>query len=138
MPDDTNSLKPSDANSYRAGYGKPPVNTQFVKGRSGNPKGRPKNRKKLGTLFDQVCNEKVVIHEGGSERSMTKGEVVVRALMLKAMKGDARATAKLLDLAMSGGEFERDMRGVRKAVGIRRGAISGNMKVSFQAARSIG
>jgi hypothetical protein len=29
-------------------------------------------------------------------------------------------------------------RGVRKAVGIRRGAISGNMKVSFQAARSIG
>jgi len=29
--------------------------------------------------------------------------------MLKAMKGDARATAKLLDLAMSGGEFERDM-----------------------------
>src|SRR5882757_4084919 len=27
-------------------------------------------------------------------------------------------------------------RGVRKAVGIRRGAISGNMKVSFQAARS--
>jgi hypothetical protein len=29
-------------------------------------------------------------------------------------------------------------RGVRKAVGIRRGAISGNTKVSFQAARSIG
>jgi hypothetical protein len=29
-------------------------------------------------------------------------------------------------------------RGVREAVGIRRGAISGNMKVSFQAARSIG
>jgi TolB-like protein len=29
-------------------------------------------------------------------------------------------------------------RGVRKAVGIRRGAISGNMKVSFRAARSIG
>src|SRR6266581_814320 len=28
--------------------------------------------------------------------------------------------------------------GVRKAVGILRGAISGNMKVSFQAARSIG
>jgi hypothetical protein len=29
-------------------------------------------------------------------------------------------------------------RGVRKAVGIRRGAISSDMKVSFQAARSIG
>ena len=31
-----------------------------------------------------------------------------------------------------------ELAGVRKAVGIRRGAISDNMKVSFQAARSIG
>lgn len=26
------------------GYGKPPTSTQFCKGQSGNPKGRPKNR----------------------------------------------------------------------------------------------
>jgi hypothetical protein len=109
MPDDTKSIKPSNANSYRVGYGKPPVKTQFAKGRSGNPKGRPKNRKKLGTLFDQVCNEKVVIQEGGSERSMTKAEVAVRTLILKAMKGDARAFATVLGLALRGGEFERDM-----------------------------
>ena len=36
-------------------------------------------------------------------------------------------------------EYEHQAKGaVRKVVGIRRGAISGNMKVSFQAARSIG
>ena len=35
--------------------------------------------------------------------------------------------------------LDRAMRGAaRDVVGIRRGAISGNMKVSFQAARSIG
>ena len=27
---------------YEVGYGKPPKNTQFQKGVSGNPKGRPK------------------------------------------------------------------------------------------------
>jgi integrase len=34
--------------------------------------------------------------------------------------------------------FNSDWRAVRIAVGIRCGAFSGNMKVSFQAARSIG
>jgi hypothetical protein len=34
--------------------------------------------------------------------------------------------------------IKKAYRGVRKAVGIGRGAISGSMKVSFQAARSIG
>ncbi len=34
--------------------------------------------------------------------------------------------------------FKKDGGAARDVVGIRRGAISGNMKVSFQAARSIG
>ena len=30
------------SDSYEVGYGKPPKSTQFEKGVSGNPKGRPK------------------------------------------------------------------------------------------------
>jgi hypothetical protein len=30
------------SDSYEVGYGKPPKDTQFKKGSSGNPKGRPK------------------------------------------------------------------------------------------------
>ena len=31
-----------DDKPYEVGYGKPPRHTRFVKGRSGNPRGRPR------------------------------------------------------------------------------------------------
>jgi hypothetical protein len=34
--------KKNTSDSYEVGYGKPPRNTQFQKGLSGNPKGRPR------------------------------------------------------------------------------------------------
>lgn len=41
---------------YDVGYGKPPVATRFVRGKSGNPKGRPKgssNKPKLPALNEE-------------------------------------------------------------------------------------
>jgi hypothetical protein len=46
---------------------------------------------------------------------------------------------KLMKLSETLGEINFELKGAgRDVVGIWRGAISGNMKVSFQAARSIG
>jgi hypothetical protein len=91
----------------RIGYGNPPLHTRFAPGHSGNPKGRPKNRKKLGTLLDQVVNERIMIQEGDSRRSVTNGEVVLRTLLFKAMKGGDRAIRTLFEIAIRGGEFEK-------------------------------
>jgi hypothetical protein len=46
---------------YDVGYGKPPPHTQFQKGVSGNPRGRPKGSKNLKTLARKVMNTKVTL-----------------------------------------------------------------------------
>ena len=40
------------ADEYEVGYGKPPKDSQFKKGESGNKRGRPKGVKNLKTEVD--------------------------------------------------------------------------------------
>jgi hypothetical protein len=77
-------------------------------GQSGNPKGRPKGRKKMGMLLEEVLNERIPIREGDKIRKVSRAEAAVRALMQKALRGDAKAFATLIALTQQSGEFERD------------------------------
>ncbi|GHC08897.1 DUF5681 domain-containing protein [Thermomonas carbonis] len=84
---------------YDVGYRKPPKSSQFQKGRSGNPKGRPKGTLNLATAFNRALSEKIEVVENGRKRKMTKLEVAVTAMVNRAVKGDAKAMQQMLVLS---------------------------------------
>lgn len=92
------------AASYRIGYGKPPKHTQFKKGCSGNPSGRPKGSKSVIALQEKILNEKVVVTENGRRMKISKTEVLFRQLWKMAVTGDIRAMRLLLEFVWAAGE----------------------------------
>jgi hypothetical protein len=83
---------------YEIGRGKPPRHAGFQKGRSGNPKGRPKGSKNLGTLLSQALDEKVSLTEDGRRRRITKRELVIKQLVNKSASADLRAIKQLIEI----------------------------------------
>jgi hypothetical protein len=86
-------------NSGQFGYGKPPNSGRFKKGQSGNPKGRPKGTQNLSTILKKVIYQKIVIREGGVEKTVTKFEAVAMQLTSKAAGGDVSAAREILKWA---------------------------------------
>jgi hypothetical protein len=66
MPDD-----PSRS-AYEVGYRRPPRHTQFKKGQSGNPKGRPKGSKNFDSMVAHELSEEMDIRENGRLKRMSK------------------------------------------------------------------
>ena len=84
----------NDSNAI--GYGNPPRRTQFVRGRSGNPKGRPKGSQNFATLLRKIGRQRVRVTENGGSRYITKFEATMLQLMNKAASGDLKAIRELL------------------------------------------
>jgi hypothetical protein len=85
--------------NYDVGYGKPPKQGQFQKGRSGNPQGRPRGTKNFKTDLHEELAEPVQVRENGALKTVSSQRAVVIRLREKALKGDQRALNKLIDLA---------------------------------------
>ena len=74
------------------GYKKPPVSSRFEKGKSGNPKGRPRGSRNAHALLFNALN-------GTPGRGkITEAERIVQSLVDSAIAGDRRATKTVLDL----------------------------------------
>lgn len=84
------------ANDSEVGYKKPPKANQFKKGQSGNPKGRPKKSKNANKLVHDLLNEEMQFAENGAVKTGPKREVTLRTQTAKAVKGDHRATDRVL------------------------------------------
>jgi len=78
---------------------KPPKNTRFRPGQSGNPNGRPKGSVSFQTLIERELRKSVVINEHGRQKRLTKQEIIVRRLAHDGIKGDYKAIALLMKLA---------------------------------------
>lgn len=85
---------------YEVGYGKPPVGTRFQPGGRGNPKGRKKGSRNLKTDLMEELAERVTLKEGGRTVRLSKQRAMVKALVVKGIKGDERAIAKAFDLLL--------------------------------------
>jgi uncharacterized protein DUF5681 len=90
-----------DAGGYEVGYGKPPKNTRFQKGSSGNPKGRPKGTPNVATVLARTLREKVVVNENGQRKKITKMQAVVKQLVNQAVSGNSAAQRQLIPLLAS-------------------------------------
>ena len=80
------------------GYGRPPKASQFRKGQSGNPKGRPKKKPLAAeddsdasneAIMRRVLEEPVKVREGGEIKSLSKAEVLQRKIVQKALSGES-------------------------------------------------
>jgi hypothetical protein len=84
------------------GYRNPPLASRFRKGQSGNPKGRPRGRRRE-LPYEAVLGQQVMIRENGRERRVTAAEAFLLQLTKLALDGDSAAGAAIAVLG--------DMRG---------------------------
>lgn len=88
----------SEQEEEKVGYRKPPTKTRFKAGQSGNPNGRPKGSVNLKTDLRSELSEKIRIREGERSLKVSKQRAMLKALVAKALKGDARAANVVLTL----------------------------------------
>jgi hypothetical protein len=91
-------MPPDDERDYEVGYGKPPPRTRFVKGQSGNPRGRPPGAKNIKTLLTKALNELVVVTDHGGRRKVSKRQAIITQLVNRSAKADFKAIQILLGM----------------------------------------
>ncbi len=90
---------PPENASYEVGYCKPPEDTRFKPGQSGNHKGRPRDARNLRTAVREALQEKVEIREGSRTRRISKMDAIIQVTLNKGLKGDPKGLAAIVQLA---------------------------------------
>jgi len=100
-------LRGPATSKYEVGYGKPPAETQFKPGQSGNPRGRPKgarnklpalNEERLKGIILEEAYRAIRINDGDRQIKVTMAQAIVRAVAVNAVKGQQRAQRLFTEL----------------------------------------
>src|SRR6202048_3763517 len=86
----TGDSPPGDSEKGDVGYRRPPRATRFTKGRTGNPAGRRRGRRREAP-YEAVLGQMVTIREGGVERRVTAAEAFLLQLTKRGLEGDGAA-----------------------------------------------
>ncbi|WP_137702227.1 DUF5681 domain-containing protein [Marimonas lutisalis] len=95
---------------YEIGYGKPPKSSRFKPGQSGNPRGRPKGAKnkrpglheeRMKDIILEEAYREITVRDGNRNVSVPMAQAVVRAMSVKAAKGDHRSQRLFAELLAS-------------------------------------
>jgi hypothetical protein len=79
------------------GYGRPPKNTRFKAGVSGNPKGRPKRSPMaLAEIVGKVLNAPIEYRDQGRIKTASRLEVSLKLLVDRAVKGSIHDAGRIL------------------------------------------
>ena len=92
------TARQTESASYDVGYGKPPRHTQFRKGQSGNPGGRPRRQpvRRADALLLAEAYRSVAIKEDGRMVPVTALQAILRSQIELAINGNYRAQRDIL------------------------------------------
>jgi hypothetical protein len=110
---------------YEIVYGKPPRETRFKQGQSGNVGGRPRGSKNLATVMLKELSERLTISENGRQRKITKREAIIKQIINKAVAGNPRLIQILFNqIPILEARFEESRAATREPTPLPRGIVS--------------
>jgi hypothetical protein len=86
-----------DRSNGGIGYKRPPAHSRFIKGKSGNPRGRPKGTHVGGTLASLV-NQMITVTLEGIPRKMPLTEALAMSLAHRALAGNTAAAREFMKI----------------------------------------